>query len=408
MFIESLTAKTRVRQKFLPFTSPLISEDEINEVSQTLRSGWLTTGPKTKLFEKKFAQYIGVRHAIAVNSGTAGLHLSLIAAGIKPGEEVILPTLTFASTANVVIHCGATPVLADVGDDMNIKISQILPLINAKTKAIIPFHFAGQPAALTEISAIAQKHNLIVIEDAAHALGSSYRGKKIGSLSPITVFSLNQTNNITTCEGGMICTNHDAIADKIRILSLSALGGYHQDRTENYSNQDPLYYQIIVPPEADYKYNITDIQSAIGLCQLAKLDQFITTRRHYADLYNDAFRFIPEITIPPVARDSFHTWHLYVILLNLEKLIINRSQFIQALHYENIGASVHYIPFPLHPYYNRQQCHKLPHAASSSLAPNAEWLSERIISLPLYPQMTQNDVYDTIRAIKKITKRMAK
>jgi dTDP-4-amino-4,6-dideoxygalactose transaminase len=396
MFIESLTAKTRVRQEFLPFTLPSISDEEINEVTQTLRSGWLTTGPKTKLFETKVAEYIGCRHGIAVNSGTAGLHLSLIASGIKSGDEVILPAFTFASTANVVIQCGARPILADVGDDINIKVSEIQRLINAKTKAILPVDFAGQPAALTEIIAIANKHNLAIIEDASHAFGSSYRGKKIGSVSPVTVFSFEQSNIITTGEGGMVCTNNDTIAGKIRNLSLHAISQVlesHLNTTLDYPG---------------FNYNITDIQSALGLCQLAKLNHFISIRRHYADTYNDAFRFIPEISVPPISPDSFHSWHLYIILLNLEKLTINRFQFIEALHYENIGASVPVYNLNHHPYYSLNRCHDSSRIPSGKLAPNADWLSERIVALPLYPKMSEKDVYDTIRAIKKITKRMAK
>ena len=402
MFIESLTAKTRVRQKFLPFTLPSISDEEIYEVTQTLRSGWLTTGPKTKLFETKFAEYTGVRYAIAVNSSTVGLYLSLIASGIRPGDEVILPTLTFSSTADVITQCGAQPILADVGDDMNIKVSEIPRLTNSKTKAVIPVDFAGQPAALTEILAIAKNHNLVVIEDAAHAVGSSYRGLKIGSVSPITVFSFEQSNIMTTGDGGMVCTNNDKIAEKIRNLSLCVI---NYDIQKVYSSQDARLHEFLYP---SYNYNMSDIQSAIGLCQLAKLNQFIAIRRHYADIYYDAFRFIPEISLPPISQDSFHSWHLFIIVLNLDKLTINRSQFIEALHYENIGASIPDCNLDHHPYYSLNPCHDSPRIPSDQLAPNAEWLSERIVALPLYPKMTENDVFDTIRAIKKITKRMAK
>jgi dTDP-4-amino-4,6-dideoxygalactose transaminase len=401
VFIESLSAKSRVREAFLPFSLPWISDEEINEVVATLRSGWLTTGPKTKLFENRFAEYIGVRNAIAVNSCTAGLHLSLIASGISKGDEVIVPTITFAATANVVVHCGAKPVLADVGDDLNIKVSEISRLITPKTKAIIPVDFAGQPAALTEILAIAKKHNLIVIEDAAHSVGSCYRGKKVGSISPLTVFSFYPTKNMTTSEGGMICTNDDELAERIRILSLH---GISKDAWKRYTNEGSWYYEICYP---GYKYNMTDIQASLGICQLVKLEQFLAIRRRYASLYTDAFRFIPEIGLPPNTSnpspaDTRHTWHLYVILLNLEKLCINRAQFIEALRYENIGTSVHFIPLHLHPFYRNNYGYK------QGDFPNAEWLYERIISLPLYPKMTENDINDTIQAIRNITKRMRK
>ncbi len=327
MIIESLTGKLRVRQNFLPFALPSIGDEEINEVIATLKSGWLTTGPKTKLFEKEFASYIGVRNALAVNSCTAGLHLALLACGIKPGDEVILPTMTFAATANVVIHCGAKPVLADVGDDLNIKISEIERLITPKTRAIIPVHFAGQPCAMAEITALAKKHNLVVIEDSAHAVGATYRGKKIGTISPVTVFSFYPTKNMTTGEGGMVCTEDDELAEKIRILSLD---GISKDAWKRYRKEGSWYYQILYP---GFKYNMTDIQAAIGLCQLKKLDSFLAQRKHYAQIYTDAFRFVSEIILPPVASHSTHSWHLYVILLKLESLRINRDQFIQALNY---------------------------------------------------------------------------
>ncbi|MEO0093833.1 MAG: DegT/DnrJ/EryC1/StrS aminotransferase family protein [candidate division WOR-3 bacterium] len=393
MIIESLTGKLRVRQNFLPFALPSIGDEEINEVIATLKSGWLTTGPKTKLFEKEFASYIGVRNALAVNSCTAGLHLALLACGIKPGDEVILPTMTFAATANVVIHCGAKPVLADVGDDLNIKISEIERLITPKTRAIIPVHFAGQPCAMAEITALAKKHNLVVIEDSAHAVGATYRGKKIGTISPVTVFSFYPTKNMTTGEGGMVCTEDDELAEKIRILSLH---GISKDAWKRYRKEGSWYYQILYP---GFKYNMTDIQAAIGLCQLKKLDSFLAQRKHYAQIYTDAFRFVSEIILPPVASHSTHSWHLYVILLKLESLRINRDQFIQALNYENIGASVHFIPIHLHPYYQKAFGYRIGDF------PNAEWLYQRIVSLPLYPKMTRKDINDTITAVIKIIRR---
>lgn len=396
MFVDSLTAKTRVRKTFLPFVVPSISDIEINEVVDTLRSGWLTTGPKTKLFEAKFTQYIGAKHAIAVHSGAAGLHLSLIAAGVTQGDEVIVPTITFAATANVVIHCGAKPILADVGDDLNIKVSEIIRLINPKTKAIIPVHFAGQPCALTEILSIAQRNKLMVIEDATQAIGAVYRGRKIGTISPITVFSFSPTHDVTTSEGGMVVTNNDEIAEKIKILRFH---GIDRDTGQNYSDQNYWCYEINCP---GYQYSMTDIQAAIGLCQLAKLDEFLKIRRHYAQVYTDAFRFLPEIILPALSSDSNHSWQLYVILLNLSKLRINRFQFLEALRYENIGASVHFIPLHLHPFYAKTYGYRLGDF------PNAEWLYQRIVSLPLYPKMTQNDVNDTITAVMRIIKRMKK
>jgi len=401
MLVESLTVGTKVRKDFLPFALPNISVMEIAEVVDTLRSCWLSTGPKTKRFEEEFARYIGCKYAIAVNSCTAGLHLALLACGIGAGDEVIVPTFTFAATANVVVHCGARPVLADVGDDLNIKVSEIERLITSRTKAIIPVHFAGKPCDLTEIHAIAQKHNLVVIEDAAHAVGAIYRGKKIGTISPITCFSFYPTKNMTTGEGGMVCTNDEKLAEKIRILSLH---GISKDAWRRYTSQGSWYYEIYYP---GYKYNMSDISAALGLVQLKRLDEFLRIRETYAREYTDAFSFLPEITIPhrcfePPIGGFKHSWHLYVILLNLEKLLINRAQFIEALRYENIGTSVHFIPLHLHPYYQKTYNYK-----PSSL-PNAKWLYERIVSLPLYPKMSLSDVCDTIRAVIKIIRRMRK
>jgi dTDP-4-amino-4,6-dideoxygalactose transaminase len=397
MFIESLSAKYRTRKKFLPYSLPTISEEEINEVTSALQSGFLASGPRTKLFENKFAEYVGVKNAIAVNSGTAALHLALVANGIETGDEVIIPTMTFPHTANAVVHCGAKPVFADVGDDLNIKVSEITRLITSKTKAIIPFDFAGQPAALTEIMAIAKNHHLVVIEDAVQALGSSYRGKKIGSISPITIFSFCPTDNMTTIEGGMVVTNDNDLAEKIRTLSLY---GIDKRTRKCFINQGSWFYEITCP---GYKYNMNDIQAALGLCQLHKLERFLANRRRYASIYTEAFRFIPEITILPVNRDSLHSWGLYVIILNLEKLSINRTQFIEALRFENIGAGVDFIPIHLQPFYQMLEVH---HGSASNSLPNAEWFYERMVSLPLYPRLTETDINDTIRAISKIVKRM--
>ncbi len=397
MFIESLSANYRTRKKFLPYSQPSISDEEINEVTSALQSGFLASGPRTKLFENKFAEFVGAKNAIAVSSGTAALHLALIANGIETDDEVIIPTMTFPHTANAVVHCGAKPIFTDVGDDLNIKISEITKLITPKTKAIIPFDFAGQPAALTEIMAIAKNHHLVVIEDAVHALGSSYRGKKIGSVSPITIFGFCPTDNMTTIEGGMVVTDDNDLAEKIRTLSLY---GIDKRTRKCFINQGSWFYEITCP---GYNYNMNDVQAALGLCQLQKLERFVTIRRRFASLYNDALRFIPEITLLPVNRDSIHSWCLYVIILNLEKLCINRNQFIQALRYENIGAGVDFIPVHLQPFYQVPGTYS---SSASSTLLNAEWFYERMVSLPLYPKLTEQDISDTIRAVSKIVKRM--
>jgi len=396
MFIESLTAKTRTRKKLLPYNLPSISDEEIQEVTAALQSGSLTIGPKTRMFENKFAEYVGARHAIALNSSMAAIHLALVASGIGKDDEVILPTIAFAHIANAVVHCGAKPVLADVNDDFNLKIAEVTRLITPKTKAIITFDFAGQPTALTELTAIARKNNLMMIEDAAPAIGSSHRGRKIGSVAPITVFSFCPTETMTTIEGGMIVTNNDELAEMIRTLSLY---GINKDTRRCFINRGSWFYEISHP---GYKYFMNDVQAGLGLCQLSKLEKFLAIRRRYASIYTEAFRFVAEITLPPVNPDSTHTWCLYVILLNLEKLNIKRAQFIEAMRYENIETDVKFIPLHLHPFYQNS------YGYLTGDFPNAEWLYERMIFLPLYPKMTEDDINDTIRAVRKIVQRMRK
>lgn len=359
----------------MPYTLPSISGEEINEVIKTLRAGWLTSGPKTKLFETKFARYIGARHAIAVNSAQVGFGLALTAVGVGFGDEVIIPTFTSLASAYGIVRCGACPVLVDVGDDFNIKVSEVLRRITSKTRAIVPFHFAGQPAALSEILSIAQAHNLVVIEDATQGVGAVYRGKKIGTISPLTVFSFSPSGIMTTGVGGMIVTDNDEIAERVRILNKE--GGF-------------------------FDAKMTDIQAAIGLCQLDKLESFLKLRSHYANLYTDALRFVAEISLPQVSSDCSCSWQAYPILLNLFKLRTGRNQFILALRYENIGTAVDFTPIHLHPYFQKTGGFRFGDF------PNAEWLSQRVVFLPIYPKMTQNDVNDTIAAVIRVTRRMRK
>src|SRR3989442_1564236 len=299
-----------MKTTFLPFHTPEIGDDEIQSVVETLRSGWLTTGPKVKQLEANFARYIGCRHAVAVNSGTAALHLALEAVGIKEGDEIIVPTMTFAATAEVVLYFKAKPVLVDCQPDtLNIDPNQIEAAITSRTKAIIPVHFAGQPCEMDRILEIAKEYRLKVIEDAAHALPASHQCKRVGTIGDITCFSFYATKTITTGEGGMITTESDEYADRMRMMSLH---GISKDAWKRYTSEGSWYYEVLHP---GYKYNLTDIAAAIGLEQLRKCNEFWARRKQIAALYDAAFADLEEIQIPVCRPDVQHAWHLYVIQL---------------------------------------------------------------------------------------------
>lgn len=382
-----------MREKFLPVFAPGLGEEELNEVLDTLRSGWITMGPKTTKFEGLFADYVGSRQTIAVSSCTAGLHLALVAGGIGPGDEVITAPLTFCSTANVIVHQGAVPVLADVqADTYNIDPEELRKRISSRTKAIIPVHFAGHPCEMEGIKAIAEENGLLVIEDAAHAMGAKYKDRMIGTVSEVTVFSFYATKNLTTGEGGMITTEDDELAERMRVLRLH---GISTDAWKRYSAQGSWYYEVVFP---GYKYNMTDVQAALGIHQLAKQERFLEVRQRYADTYDAAFEDLPEIVPPCVKEYVRHSWHLYVIRLELERLTIDRGQFIEALRKENIGTSVHFIPLHLHPYYKER------YGFEKGDFPVAERIYEGIVTLPLYPKMSMEDVEDVITAVRKVIK----
>jgi len=379
---------------YLPFVSPSIGEEEEQEVLDTLRSGWLTTGPKVGRFERQFAEYVGAANAVAVSSCTAALHLSLVAAGVSPGDEVITSPLTWAATANVVIHQGATPVFVDVDrSTLNIDPALIERAIGPKTKAIIPVHIAGLPCEMDAIQAVADKHGPCVIEDAAHALGAQYRGKNIGTISEFTCFSFYPIKNITTIEGGMITVAEEGIADRLRVLSNF---GMSKDAWKRYSKEQPSGYH---PPEVvypGYKYNMTDVQASLGLHQLEKLAGFIAARERYAQVYDRAFADVDEIELPALPAHLKHALHLYIIILDIDRLKITRNEFIDALRAENIGAGIHFVSLHLHQYYRER------YGFRPDDFPNANYLSDRIISLPLYPKMTEKNAHDVIVAVKKI------
>jgi dTDP-4-amino-4,6-dideoxygalactose transaminase len=379
------------RAAFLPFARPSIGEEEIAEVVDSLRSGWITAGPKVKRFETEFAAYVGNRHALAVNSCTAALHIALTALDVGPGDEVILPTLTFCSTANVVVHLGARPVLVDVDDDFNLRPEEVAAAVTARTRAIVPVHYGGQPCDLDALQAIADRHGLPLVEDAAHAVGAEYRGRKIGSPSPrITCFSFYAIKNLTTGEGGMIVTGDDRLAERMRLLSLH---GMSRDAWNRYGASGSWHYEVLEP---GYKDNMTDLQAAMGIHQLRKLDGFIERRAAIARRYAEAFAPLPEVVAPIVRPERKHAWHLFVLRLALERLTLDRAEFIEQLRAQNVGASVHFIPVHLHPFYRDR------YGCRPGDFPCAERLYERIVSLPLYPAMTDGDVADVVAAVQSI------
>jgi dTDP-4-amino-4,6-dideoxygalactose transaminase len=383
-----------VRKDFLPFCQPDIGQAEIDEAVDTLRSGWITTGPKTKEFEKRFAQYIGCWHALAVNSCTGGLHVALAAAQIGPGDEVIVPTMTFCATANIVVHLGATPVLVDVEPDtLNIDPRCLEAAISPRTKAVIPVHLYGHPCDMDGIREIARTYNLLVVEDAAHAVGAEWRGQRVGSLSPATVFSFYATKNLTTAEGGMITSDDDEYADQMRLWILH---GISRDAWKRYSAEGSWCYEVMVP---GFKYNLTDLQAALGLHQLSKLEAMTQRRSELAARYQAGLCDLLEVELPAVRAGIRHAWHLYAIRLRLELLGINRAEFVECLKAEGIGTSVHFIPLHRHPYYRER------FGFTFSDFPVADAAYERLISLPLYTRMTEQDVDDVVEAVHRIVKR---
>ncbi|MBL8210047.1 MAG: DegT/DnrJ/EryC1/StrS aminotransferase family protein [Bryobacterales bacterium] len=380
-----------MRSQFLPYCLPTIGEEEIAEVVDSLRSGWVTTGPKTKRFEQQFAAYVGCRHAIAVNSCTAALHLSLAALGVGPGDEVIVPTMTFCATANVVRHLGANPVLIDVDEDGLLDIQQAERNISPQTKAIIPVHFAGQACPMDEVYRLTAGNGVTLVQDAAHAVGASYRGAMVGALGQAIAFSFYATKNMTTGEGGMIATDDDGFAETCRRLSLH---GMSRDAWKRYSETGSWYYEVTEP---GYKDNMTDIQASLGIHQLQRLPGFIERRRHIAAIYNDAFGELPGVRLPRELEGRRHVYHLYPIRVNAKKAGIARGAFIEELRRRNIGSSVHFIPLHRHPAYRdaRQHCRGGFRVADE--------LYDEIVSLPLYPGMTDGDVQDVIEAVREIS-----
>ena len=376
---------------FLPFCRPSIGEDDVAEVVDTLHSIWLTTGPKTKAFEQAFAAYAGTSHAVALNSCPAGLHLALAALGIGEGDEVIEPSLTFCSTANVVVHQRATPVFVEVDETrLTLDPDACERAITPRTKAIIPVHYGGQVCDMPRILDIARRHDVAVIEDAAHAAGAALDGTKVGAIGPHTVFSFYATKNMTTGEGGMLTTNDPELAERVRVLSLH---GISADAWKRYAKEGSWFYEVRYP---GFKYNMTDIQAALGLHQLAKLDAFVERRTAIAARYTHAFGDLDALVTWSAHPGVHHAWHLYPIRLRPGGLRIDRARFIEALTAKGIGASVHFIPVHLHPFYQeRFGCRR-------GDLPITERIYDGLVSLPLFPSMTDDEVGRVIEAVRSI------
>ncbi|HEY0704007.1 MAG TPA: DegT/DnrJ/EryC1/StrS family aminotransferase [Candidatus Acidoferrales bacterium] len=377
---------------FLPFHRALIEDAEVRAVLEVLQSGWLTTGPRVKEFESAFARFVGAGHSLAVNSCTAALHLALAAIGLQEGDEVIVPTMTFAASGEVILYFKARPVLVDcLPDSFHLDPAQIERAITSRTRAILPVHYSGYPCDMDQILEIARRHKLKVIEDAAHALPAQYKGKYVGTLGDITCFSFYATKTLTTGEGGMATTDNEEYAERMRVLSLH---GISRDAWKRYSAEGSWRYEIL---EAGYKYNLTDLQAAIGLAQLAKCLDMRDARARIAALYDSELSALPAFDTFKAPADVEHAWHLYVILVNTDALRIGRDRVIEELKLRGIGTSVHFIPLHLHPLYQN----RLGYFAGQF--PNAETHFERAISLPIYPGMTPDETGRVAEALREIT-----
>lgn len=384
-------------ENFIQFHRPFITDEEINEVIDTVKSGWLSMGPKVIKFEEEFKSLIGCKQAVSVNSWTAAGHLALEAINLNAGDEVIVPTMTFPATAEIACYFGAVPKFVDVDEDtLNISVKEIEKAITPKTKAIIPVHYAGQPCDLDEINQIAKAYNLVVIEDAAHALPAEYKGKKIGTVSDITCFSFYATKTLATGEGGMLCTENDEIAERTKLMRMH---GMNKDAWKRYTDACSWYYEVVAP---GYKYNFTDIQASLGLAQLKKVFWMREERAKLAKLYDKYFKDSEFIKILTLKTDRVSALHLYPIRINHELLTIGRNQFIEELKNRGVGTGVHFMPVHQHIYYKETfNLNPLDY-------PVAEDAFPRLISLPLYPGMTEEDINKVVSAIFDITAKFKK
>ena len=384
------------RDAFLPYALPYWDEHEIEAVTDAIKSNWWSKGPKTQEFEERFAQLIGAKYAVSVNSCTAALETALIAKGIGPGDEVITTPFTFCSTVNVIVHTGATPVFADVDyDSACIDPENIKRAVTKRTKAIIPVHYAGRPCDMEQINSIAAQHGLFVLEDAAHAVCTYCGETRVGSVNP-AAFSFYATKNVATGEGGMLTTNDEQMAETARVLTSH---GMSRNAWNRYAKGGSWRYDV---EYAGYKYNMTDIQAALGICQLDRLDFMQERRRRYAGIYNGELKGVRGVKVPPETKRGVNSWHLYTILIDSGELDIGRDEFIDELADMNVGTSVHFIPVHLQPFYKRKFGYK------RGDFPVAESIFDKTISLPLYPSMTEEDVRYVAGAVREISKKHTK
>ena len=383
-----------VRDTFLPYNQPTIEADDERAVLEALRSGWITTGPRTKAFERALAEYTGAAHCVAVNSCTAALHLALEAIGVGPGDEVITSPITFASTANVIVHRGARPVFVDVEPDtLNLDVEALEPAMTSRTRAVIPVDFAGQPCELEAIAAVAHRLGATVIEDAAHAIGAEFRGRRVGSIADMTAFSFYATKNITSGEGGALTTDRAEWAERIQVM---ALHGISRDAWKRYGTEGYKHWDIIAP---GYKYNMFDIQGALAMSQLGKIERFYERRVELKARLDAGLRDLPELAFPADRSGRRHAYHLYPIIVRTEELTADRDTIMNAIQAENIGIGIHFRAVHLHPFY------KETYGFRRGMFPRAEYYSDRTISLPLYPRMTDADADAVVAAVRKVITR---
>jgi len=383
---------TPVRKTLLPYGHQWIDEADIEAVVQVLRSPWITTGPKIAEFEEAFAKFVGAKYAVAVSSGTAALHAAMYAIGIKPGDEVIVPTMTFAATANCVVFQGGRPVFVDVdAETLLIDPDQVKAKITPRTKAVIAVDYTGQPCDYDALRKIADRHGLTLVTDACHALGATYKGRPVGSLADLNVFSFHPVKHITTGEGGMITTDNPDFAERMRIFRNHGINTDYRQREK----QGSWFYEMV---DLGYNYRITDIQCALGLSQLNKLPGWVKRRQEIAQKYDAAFAEFPAIRPLKVRADVSHAYHLYVVRFDLKQLRATRAEIFTALRAEGIGVNVHYIPVHLHPFYRER------FGTGPGLCPVAEVAYEEIVTLPIFPRMSANDVEDVITAVCKVVR----
>jgi perosamine synthetase len=375
------------RESFLSYGQQWITDEDIEAVVTVLKSPFLTQGPKIHEFERKVADYVGAKYAVAFSNGTAALHGACFAAGIGEGDEVITTPITFAATSNAVLYCGGKPVFADIDDrTYNIDPKEIRKHITPNTKAIIPVDFTGQPADMDAIMEIANEHGLVVIEDGAHSLGAEYKGRKVGMLAHMTMFSFHPVKPVTTAEGGVIVTDSEEYYEKLKRFRSHGIIKHNLSRDEG-----PWYYEMV---DLGYNYRMTDLQAALGISQMDKLDCFIERRREIASMYNEAFKTMDSVIVPMQLERTQSGWHLYVLQLKLDKLKRSRREIFESLRAENIGVHVHYIPVYWHPYYQKLGYRK-------GICPKAEQWYEQALTLPIFPKMTDEDVNDVIEVVKR-------